>query len=70
MFLKFSQYCCETPLIQTKHIKLKNIVLDKNFKKSLYYRNCIGQIYFGRKFNFRVNIWEENTETEKINGFW
>ena len=25
---------------------------------------------FGHKFNFCVNIWEQNTETEKTKGFW
>ena len=50
--------------------KVKNIFLDKNSKKSLHYRNCIGQTNFGHKFNFRPNIWEQNTETEKKSGFW
>ena len=36
---------------------------------SIYYRNCIGQAKFCHKFNLRVNIWEQNTETEKTNVF-
>ena len=40
-FLKFSQYCFN---ISAK--KLKHIFLHKIFKKSLYYRNCIGQSNF------------------------
>ena len=48
IFQKFSQYCCETSIIQIQQRKLKNIFLDKNLKKkkSLYYRNCIGQTRF------------------------
>ena len=41
-FLIFSQYCCETSIIQIQQRKVKNISLDKNSNKSLYYRNCIG----------------------------
>ena len=42
--LRFSQYCCETSKIQILERKVKTIFLDKKFqKKSLYYRNCIGQ---------------------------
>ena len=51
-------------------MKVKNIFIDKFSKKSLYYRNCIGQTNFGDKFNFRVHIWEQNIETEKTNSFW
>ena len=29
-FLKFSQYCCETSMIQIQQRKIKNIFLDKN----------------------------------------
>ena len=68
IFLKFSKYICETSIIQIQQRKLKNIFLAKNSKKSLYYKNCIG--HCGDKFNFRVPIWEQNTETEKRNGFW
>ena len=50
--------------------KLKKKKKKKKKKKSLYYRNCISQTNFRRKFNFTVNIWEQNTETEKTNGFW
>ena len=46
IFLKFSQYCCETSIIQIQQRKVKNIFLDKISKKSLYYRNCIGQDNF------------------------
>ena len=65
-FLKFSQCCCGTSKIKIQRRKIKNI----KSQKSLYYRNCIGQTIFGRKFNFTINIWEQNTETEKTNGFW
>ena len=34
--LKFSQCCCEAPVIQIQQRKVKNVFLDKNFKKSLY----------------------------------
>ena len=47
-FLKFSQYCCEPSIIQNQQRKVKYILLDKNSKKSLYYRNCVGQ----------TNYWE------------
>ena len=61
----------QTSKIKIQRRKIKNIFLDKTSQKSLYYRNCIGQtIFFGRKFNFTVNIWEQNTETEKTNCFW
>ena len=54
-----------------KKSKKKNIFLEEKYKKkTLYYRNCIGQAIFDCKCNFRVNIWEQNTETEKTNGFW
>ena len=45
-FMKFSQHCCETSVIEIPQRKVKNIFLDKNFKKSLYYRNSIGQTFF------------------------
>ena len=32
-FLKFSQYCCETSIIQIQQRKAKNIFSDKKFKK-------------------------------------
>ena len=49
--------------------KLKNIFLDKNSKISLYYRTYKGQLTFCSTFNFRVNIWEQNTETVKKKWF-
>ena len=45
-FFKFSQYCCKTSIFQIQQRKVKNIFLDKNSKKSFYYRNCIGQTNF------------------------
>ena len=45
-FLKFSQYRCETSIIQILQRNMKNIFLMKNSNKSLYYRNCIGQTNF------------------------
>ena len=44
-------------------------------RKSLCYRS---EKYFGRKFSFRVNTWEQTTETnkkkkkkkKKTNGVW
>ena len=35
IFLKFSQYCCETSIIQIQQRKVKNIFVDENSKKSL-----------------------------------
>ena len=32
-FLEFSQYCCETSIIQIQQRKAKNIFSDKNLKK-------------------------------------
>ena len=32
VFLKFSQYCCETSVIQIQQRKVKNIFLEKNSK--------------------------------------
>ena len=45
-FLKISQYCCERSIILIQQRKIRNIFLDKSPKKSLYYRNCIGQVKF------------------------
>ena len=47
------------------------IILDKSSKKN-HFTIELAQVrsIFGRKFNFRVHIWEQNTETEKTNGFW
>ena len=47
IFLKFSQYCSQTSIIQIQQRKVKTIFLDKNSKTSLCYRNCIGQTNFG-----------------------
>ena len=43
IFLKCSQYCCKASKIQIQQKKVKNVFVDK---KSLYYRNCIGQTKF------------------------
>ena len=32
LILKFSQYCCETSIIQIQQRKVKNIFLDKDSK--------------------------------------
>ena len=69
-FLNFHNIVLKHQYFKFSKEKKKNIFLDKNSKKSLYYRNCTGQTNFGHKFNFMVNIWEQNTETEKTNGFW
>ena len=58
-------------MIKNLQRKVKNIFLHKNFKESLYYKNCMA----GRKllllfFIYLFIIWEQNTETEKIGGFW
>ena len=45
-FLKFSQYCCETTIIQIQQRNVKIVFLDRNSKKSLSYGNCIGQTIF------------------------
>ena len=58
-FLKCSQYCCETQIIQIQQRKIKMFSRTKipKTKKSLYYLNCIDQSnFFWRKLNFRVNI--------------
>ena len=33
-FLKFSQYCCKMSIIQIQQRKVKNILLEKKFKKN------------------------------------
>ena len=51
--------------------KSKQYFLRQKFQKLLWYRNCIVRSTFGRrKFNVWLNIWGQNTETEKKNGFW
>ena len=37
IFLKFSQYCCETLIIQIQQRKVRTVFFDKNSKKSFYY---------------------------------
>ena len=46
IFLKFSQYCYETSIIQIQQRNIKHIFLDKNSKIYIYYRNYIGQTNF------------------------
>ena len=51
--------------------KSKKYFLRQKFKK-YHFTIEIAQVrpMYGCKFNFGVNIWEQNTETEKTNGFW
>ena len=55
----------------TSYRRAKNVFLEKNLKKKNHFTIEIVQVrpIFGCIFKFRVNIWEQNTETEKTNGF-
>ena len=55
--------------MQIQQRKVKNIFLDKNSKNHFTIEIAQVRQLFGRKFNFSVNIWKQNTETEKTNGF-
>ena len=56
IILKFSQYCCETSIIQIQQIKVKNIFLEKKNPKNHFIEIAQVRPALGRKFNFRVNI--------------
>ena len=47
--------------------KSKNIFLDKN---PCTIEIALVRPIFGHEFNLMVNIWEQNTETARTNGFW
>ena len=56
-----------------KKSKKKKYFLRQKFqkkKKSLYYKIAEVKLIFSRKFNFRVNIWENTQKQKKTNDFW
>ena len=67
IFQKFSQYCCETSIIQIQ--ESKNFFLGRKLKKkSLYYRHCIVQTNFLAVYLIFEYIFA--TKIENTNGFW
>ena len=54
----------------SKENEKKKIFSDKNPKNHFSIEIAWVRPIFGCKFNFRVHIWKQNTETEKTNGFW
>ena len=53
-----------------KKSKKKYFLRQKLKKKSLYYKIAEVKPIFSRKFNFRVNIWENTQKQKKTNDFW
>ena len=70
IFLKFSQYCCETLIIQIQQRKVRTVFFDKNSKKSLYYRNCIGffavNLILGYTFENKTQKQKRQMVSDKI----
>ena len=50
--------------------KSKKYFLRQKFQKNHFTIENAWVLFYYEKFNFSVNIWEQNTETEKTNGFW
>ena len=67
IFIFQGSICSNVTKIVMEHQQLE---IDKEMWKYIFFDKYSKIYIFGHKFNFSVNIWNQNTETEKTYSFF